>query len=108
LSLPGEIDVRELQRMRAAQRDFVLLDVREDDELRIARLDWATHIPMAGVPERLEELTPDRDIVVMCHSGVRSAHVAAYLRARGFVSVANLAGGIDAWSSGVDPAVPVY
>ncbi len=108
MSLPVEIDVRELQRMHAASRDFVLLDVREDDEVELARLEWAKHIPMAGIPARLDELTPTRDTVVMCHSGVRSARVAAFLRTRGFVSVANLAGGIDAWSSSVDPAVPAY
>ncbi len=106
--LPEEISVTELRRMHDAGRAFVLLDVREDDELRVARIMWAKHIPMAEVPSRLTELPPGGNIIVMCHAGVRSNSVARYLRANGFASVANLAGGIDAWSRDVDPSVPLY
>ena len=94
--------------MLAERQDFTLLDVREDFEVAIAGLAAAKHIPMASVPARLLELSRARDVVVMCHSGVRSAHVASYLREHGFASVANLAGGIDAWSRHVDPEVPAY
>ena len=103
-----EITAVDLKRMRDAGEDFVLLDVREDDELAQARLLWATHVPMAHVPERLAELPTDRPIVVMCHGGSRSDRVARFLRENGFSDVANLAGGIDAWSHEIDPSVPVY
>ena len=106
--LPHEISVRDLRAMHEAGRAFVLLDVREDDELALARIMWAKHVPMHAVPERIAELPPGGNLVVMCHAGVRSERVAAYLRERGFASVANLAGGIDAWSCEIDPRVPRY
>jgi rhodanese-related sulfurtransferase len=108
MALPPEISVADLKAMRDAGAAFVLLDVREDDELAVARVAFARHMPMNGVPNRLDELPKDADIVVMCHSGYRSGIVAGYLREHGFASVANLAGGIDRWSREIDPAVPVY
>jgi len=85
-----------------------LIDVREPAELAIATLTDAVHIPMLQIPRRLGELDPQRPVVVMCHSGGRSRQVAAFLLANGFERVYNLAGGIDAWSTDVDPAVPRY
>jgi rhodanese-related sulfurtransferase len=108
MSLPSDISVSELNRMQQAQADFTLVDVRDDDELTLASLDGALHVPMDEVAGRLDEIPKDRDVVVMCHSGGRSARVAAYLRQNGFPSVANLAGGIDAWSREIDPSVPRY
>jgi rhodanese-related sulfurtransferase len=86
----------------------LLLDVREPEELAMARLDHAIHIPMREIPMRLGELARNRPIVIMCHSGARSRHVAEYLVQSGFDQVYNLAGGIDAWSREVDAAVPRY
>lgn len=88
----------------------LLLDVREDWELAIARLDGVVHIPMGQVPERLDELEGgrDREIVVMCRSGGRSAQVAAFLRQQGYSRVWNLTGGIVAWSEQVDSSLPSY
>jgi adenylyltransferase/sulfurtransferase len=106
--LPAEISVRELERMRAANAAFVLLDVREDFELEIASLAFAKHVPLGSLVERRAEIPADADVVVMCHSGVRSDHAARFLRGSGYASVANLAGGIDAWSREVDPTVPTY
>jgi rhodanese-related sulfurtransferase len=63
---------------------------------------------MGSVPERLAEIPREADVVVMCHGGVRSDRVAAFLRANGYASVANLAGGIASWSRDVDPSVPAY
>jgi rhodanese-related sulfurtransferase len=85
-----------------------LVDVREPVELAMASLPWANHIPMAQIPHRLAELDPARPIVVMCHSGQRSRYVAAYLLANGFEHVYNLRGGIDAWSTELDPELPRY
>lgn len=108
MSLPREISVAALQRLRHSGAEFTLLDVRDDDEVAVASLEGATHVPMDEVPTRLGELKSDGDIVVFCHSGGRSAHVAEYLRRNGFPSTANLAGGVDAWSREVDPTVPRY
>ncbi|MBC5798514.1 MAG: sulfurtransferase [Candidatus Eremiobacteraeota bacterium] len=94
--------------MRAGGAAPAVLDVREDEELALASFPDARHIPMDQIPARLNEVPTDRDIVVLCHSGGRSAVVAAYLRAHGFPRVANLRGGIDAWSQQIDPTVPRY
>ncbi len=86
----------------------VLLDVREHVELELAAVDGARHIPMRDVPARLAELDRDMPLVVMCHSGGRSRRVAEYLSSNGFEQVFNLKGGIDAWSTEIDPQVPRY
>jgi rhodanese-related sulfurtransferase len=85
-----------------------LLDVREDDELAVARVAGAVHIPMNEVPSRIAELERSDTIVVMCHVGGRSMRVAAFLRTQGFERVFNLRGGIDAWSREIDPNIPRY
>ena len=92
----------------ASGEDVVLLDVREHDELAIAAVAGARHIPMRDVPARLAELDADKPLVVMCHSGGRSRRVAEYLAANGFTAVFNLKGGIDAWSTQIDSRVPRY
>ena len=86
----------------------VLLDIREDWELAIARLDGVLHIPMGEIPARLGELAPEREIVVLCRSGGRSAQVARFLQQQGFRDVWNLAGGILAWSEQLDPSLAQY
>lgn len=97
------------ERWPQATRDQVqLLDVRETAELELASLPLALHIPMLQLPMRLQELDPQLPIVVMCHTGRRSGQVAAFLLANGFEQVYNLAGGIEAWSTDVDPALPRY
>jgi sulfur-carrier protein adenylyltransferase/sulfurtransferase len=95
-------------RMKAAPKDVVLLDVREPYERDLARIEPSLHIPMRDVPQRLAEIPPDRELVVYCHGGARSAMIAGFLESRGYARVANLSGGIDAWSRTVDPKVPRY
>ena len=94
-----------------AERPLVL-DVREPWELQTASVaaqgfELVT-IPMGELPARLDELDPTRPTACLCHHGVRSLRVAAFLLQRGFDSVANVTGGIDAWSHERDPAVPLY
>lgn len=89
-------------------REVVLLDVREHEELAIAAIDGALHIPMREVPARLGELDAAKPLVVMCHSGGRSRRVAEFLQGNGFPNVFNLKGGIDAWSIQIDSRVPRY
>lgn len=104
----AEVSVQELARKRAAGEPFTLLDVREIFEDEIATIDGRVLIPLGQLPERLGEIPHDREIVVHCHSGVRSAHAAQLLQKAGFDRVYNLAGGIDAWSAMIDPSVPRY
>lgn len=90
----------------------LLLDVREGWEVARAqiRVDGtpALHIPMNEIPARLGEIDAARPVVCICHHGVRSAQVGAFLERQGYPDVHNLAGGIDAWSLQVDPDVPRY
>ncbi len=98
-----------LKAAREGQRsDFVLLDVREHVEYQTARVDGSVLIPMGEIPSRLQDLDPDAHIVTMCHSGMRSMNVTVWLRDQGFERVQSMRGGIDAWSQGIDPAVPRY
>ena len=99
---------REYAARAAAGPAPVLLDVREDWELAIARLDGVLHIPMGEIPARLGELAPEQEIVVLCRSGGRSATVARFLQQQGFRDVWNLAGGILAWSEQLDPSLAQY
>lgn len=90
----------------------VVLDVREPSELQTASIKAdgfeLISIPMGVIPLRLSELDPLRPVACLCHHGGRSMQVASFLKARGFKHVANVAGGINAWSSEVDPDVPRY
>ncbi|MFM1943097.1 MAG: hypothetical protein RI897_2079 [Verrucomicrobiota bacterium] len=85
----------------------LLLDVREPDEVAFASIEGSKHIPLRDLPGRLGELEfwRDREVVVMCHHGMRSMRAAQFLQQSGFESVANLTGGIDRWSLEVDPEV---
>ena len=105
------LDVADLLTAGAGQPPL-LLDVREPWEveavsLRPSGAPWV-HIPMHEIPARLQELDPSQPVVCYCHHGVRSLQVVAFLLSRGFDSVYNLAGGIDAWSCQVDPSLPRY
>jgi len=88
---------------------FTLLDVREPWEFETAHLAGAKLMPMGEVPSRAnQELDPEDHIVVICHHGVRSMNVTAWLRQQGFEKAQSMRGGIDAWSRTVDQKVQVY
>jgi len=97
---------------RHASANPVVLDVREPWEVQTASVKprgfTLITIPMHEIPSRLGELDTSHRIACLCHHGARSQHVAAFLQQRGFAEVANVAGGIDAWSRQHDPAVPRY
>ncbi|HEY7377591.1 MAG TPA: rhodanese-like domain-containing protein [Steroidobacteraceae bacterium] len=101
-----EVTPTQFQARRAA--GALLLDVREDWELKVASVPDVSHIPMGQIRERLGELDPQRETVVLCRSGRRSLEVARFLEQQGFRSVANLTGGILAWSRELDPSIPEY
>jgi rhodanese-related sulfurtransferase len=103
-----EITVAQLKQKRDAGEQFILLDVREPDEVAIASIAAATTIPMAEIPQHVSSLPTDRPIVVMCHHGGRSAAVTNFLNTNGYENAVNLAGGIDAWASQIDHTVSRY
>jgi molybdopterin/thiamine biosynthesis adenylyltransferase/rhodanese-related sulfurtransferase len=85
-----------------------LVDVREPHEYAITRIAGAVLIPLRSLPARLDELDPSRPVVVYCHHGARSLRAVELLRGSGFARATSLRGGIDAWSTEVDPGVPRY
>ena len=104
-----EITPEEVKAKRDAGDAFTLLDVREPWEFETAPLTDAKLMPMGDVPSRAnQELDPEDHIVVLCHHGVRSMNVTAWLRQQGFEKAQSMRGGIDAWSRRVDANVPTY
>lgn len=102
-----------LQRQPAGGAKPLVLDVRELWELQTASITPEESfdlvaIPMNTIPARLAELDRDRPVACLCHHGGRSQRVAMFLAQQGFTSVANIAGGIDAWSKERDTSVPRY
>jgi rhodanese-related sulfurtransferase len=104
----NEISPTELKARREAGTGPLVVDVREKWELDVASIPDVLHIPMSEIPGRVGELDAGDEIVVMCRSGGRSMQVAQFLARNGFQSVANLTGGILAWSRDVDPSVSQY
>ncbi len=92
----------------AAKAKPTLLDVREPWEFQTCHIPGATLVPMRQIPERLDEIDPKAEIVVICHHGGRSMQVAMFLEKNGRAKVHNLSGGVDAWAKTVDPSMPVY
>lgn len=96
----------------ATGRRAIVLDVREPWEVQLASVPAANFelitMPMASVPARMAELPRDAAIACLCHHGGRSQQVAQFLSRQGFATLANVAGGIHAWASEVDPSIPRY
>jgi rhodanese-related sulfurtransferase len=85
-----------------------LVDVREDWERETAAIPGSLHIPLGDLPARLHELPQDTAVVLYCHHGGRSLQAAMWLEAQGFDDIANLDGGIEAWSRELDDTIPRY
>jgi len=103
-----EITAPELKARRDRGETPLVIDVREAWELQLASIPDVVHVPMSQVPARIGELSRDAETIVMCHAGGRSLRVAHFLANQGFTNVANLTGGIAAWSELVDATVPHY
>tara|TARA_Y100001968_G_scaffold131855_1_gene120340 strand:- start:738 stop:1064 length:327 start_codon:yes stop_codon:yes gene_type:complete len=104
----NDISVKELKQYFDQQKDFILLDVREKFELKIASITNSIHIPMIEIPTKLNQLNPKKEIIVLCKSGVRSAQVCEYLCLNNFDNVKNVKGGIKAWALEVDNSISLY
>lgn len=102
-----EMNVRQLHECLQQKKDLLLLDVREPGEYEIANIGGKL-IPLGDLPMRFHELDPEKETVVMCHHGGRSAQACLFLQSRGFKRVKNLSGGIDQWSTEVDPTIMRY
>ena len=103
-----EATVKELFELRENSIPHDLLDVREEPELALAKIEGSLWIPMGEISQRLSELNPGRKIIVHCKSGARSANVVSYLKSVGFSDVKNLKGGILAWSREIDSTISEY
>jgi len=107
---PIEIDVNEVNTLMQSGEEFMLVDVREMSEYVTASIGGSVLIPMAQLQTSLGQLEPYRDkrIVVHCHHGMRSLRAAMTLRSLGFAGAQSMAGGIDEWSTTINPQVPQY
>lgn len=102
-----EISVQELQALREASADFLLLDVRNQDEYAICNLGGYL-LPFSELQTRWNELDPEQHIIIHCHAGGRSRRATEFLISKGFKRVQNLRGGITAWAHEIDPKMPKY
>ncbi|MGH9881074.1 MAG: rhodanese-like domain-containing protein [Pyrinomonadaceae bacterium] len=104
-----EITATELKQRLDSGADIQIVDVREANEVAIAKIPNTIHIPLGQVTNRMSEIDPNRETVVHCKGGVRSAMAIQALKRSGFTGdLTNLKGGITAWSNEVDPSVPKY
>jgi adenylyltransferase/sulfurtransferase len=104
-----EITATDLKQRLDNGDDIQIVDVREANEVAIASIPNTVHIPLGEVLNRMDEIDPNRETVVHCKGGVRSAKAIEALQRSGFKgNLINLKGGITAWSNEVDPSVPKY
>jgi adenylyltransferase/sulfurtransferase len=103
-----EMSVEELKRRLDAGDELFLLDVRNPPEWAICKLEGSTFVPLNELPMRVEELPRDREMVVLCRSGVRSQWAIGFLKQQGFTMLHNLTGGILAWADRIDPTLAKY
>jgi rhodanese-related sulfurtransferase len=104
----NELTVEDLADRLRGNDGIVVLDVREPWEVELCRIDQSLHIPLGQLPSAVTAVPQDRDIAVLCHHGMRSAHATQWLRSQGFNRAVNLAGGIDAWARRIDSTMKVY
>ncbi|HEX4044959.1 MAG TPA: rhodanese-like domain-containing protein [Gammaproteobacteria bacterium] len=106
MSVP-EISVQELEALRNAGADIIILDVRNSDEYAVCNLGGCL-IPINELPTRFKELDPDKQIIVHCHAGGRARRATEFLIQQGYKQVFNLRGGITAWANEIDPKMAKY
>mgnify|MGYP000037980806 FL=1 len=101
-----EISVKELKNS-LEKKDLTLIDVREEEEHAICKIEPCVHIPMNKIPSQLDKLDKDTSYAIICHSGVRSHNVCFYLQNNGF-KVRNVVGGIHQWALEIDDTMKTY
>ena len=103
-----EVTPREVRERLDRGEKFLLVDVREKWEYEVAHIEGSVLIPLREIPGYLQRLAAESDVVCFCHHGVRSMDAAAWLRSKGVSGARSMAGGIDRWTTEVDPLVPRY
>jgi rhodanese-related sulfurtransferase len=103
-----DITPKQLKSRLDAGEAIDIIDVREDWEVAQGMLANAIHIPMDNIPDAVDQISREKPVVVMCHTGRRSEQVALWMDTEGFDNVLNLVGGIDQWSREIDPSLPRY
>lgn len=98
----------EIKEILLYKKNARLIDVREEWENKIARIENSELMPLSNFSEFLPKISPEEMIILYCHHGTRSYTVASYLMRNGFKNVINMEGGIDAWSEVVDNKIPQY
>lgn len=106
MSFPLEVDVASAAELFRA--GTLLIDVREPNEVAVVQIAGSKHIPIRDIPARTAEIPRDRQVLILCHHGGRSARVTQFLRSAGWENITNVAGGINAWAQQVDPTLPRY
>ncbi len=109
-SSPIEIPCRRVHEKLVAGAELLLLDCREPMEYELVHLPDATLLPMDEIPARIGELEPHRaqEIIVYCHLGIRSLHVATWMREQGFPQAKSMIGGIEQWAQEIDRSLARY
>jgi rhodanese-related sulfurtransferase len=108
--VPLELGVQEARQLLAEQSAMLLLDCRNQHEFEFVHIEGACFIPMDEISERVREIDEfrSRRIIVYCHLGGRSLHVASWLRQQGFQQAQSMTGGVDAWAEQIDVSLPRY
>ena len=108
--MDGEITPAQLKQRIETGEPLQLIDIREPFEWNIANLGehGARLISLGDLPDQMEELDREQDIVLYCRTGSRSQQALEYMRAAGFQRVSHLRGGITAWANEIDPSMPTY
>lgn len=96
------------ERLDQREEKPLLLDVREPWEFAICHIDGSRLLPMREIPNAIGDLENEQEIIVICHTGVRSLQVCYYLQHEGFNKVSNLTGGVHAWATTIDSQMPTY
>jgi rhodanese-related sulfurtransferase len=103
-----EVTPREVSERLERGDEFLFVDVRERWEHEASRIDGAVLIPLREIPANLHRLAGAREIVFFCHHGVRSLDAASWVRSQGIPGARSMSGGIDRWTTEIDPGVPRY
>ena len=104
----SEITVHELKKLMDLNKKIQIIDVREDSERRHAAIKGSKHIKLSQLSERITELKQNKNVFVVCHTGVRSQVAVKWLKSKGFNHAVNVLGGIDAWSALIDTTLRRY